>query len=89
VSPTVSLDDVEKRKFLTLPGLELRPLGRQARSQQLSRLVIRPVGGGIQNRKSAFSKLVVQSRGVVLLFQFNFLSESTFVVLFESFRMSV
>jgi hypothetical protein len=25
------LDDVEKRKFLTLPGLELRPLGRPAR----------------------------------------------------------
>jgi hypothetical protein len=30
------LDDVEKRKFLTLPGLELlRPLGRPARSQSL------------------------------------------------------
>jgi hypothetical protein len=27
-----SLDDLEKRKFLTLPGLELRPLGRPARS---------------------------------------------------------
>jgi hypothetical protein len=26
------LDDLEKRKFLTLPGLELRPLGRPARS---------------------------------------------------------
>jgi hypothetical protein len=33
-----SLDDVEKRKFLTLPGLELRPLGRLARSQSLYRL---------------------------------------------------
>jgi hypothetical protein len=32
------LDDVEKRKFLTLPGLELRPLGRPARSQSLYRL---------------------------------------------------
>jgi hypothetical protein len=29
------LDDVEKRKFLTLPGLELRPLGRPASSQSL------------------------------------------------------
>jgi hypothetical protein len=28
VDPRASLDDVEKRKFLTLPGLELRPLGR-------------------------------------------------------------
>jgi hypothetical protein len=26
------LDNLEKRKFLTLPGLELRPLGRPARS---------------------------------------------------------
>jgi hypothetical protein len=29
------LDDVEKRKFLTLPGLELRPLCRPAHSQSL------------------------------------------------------
>jgi hypothetical protein len=27
--------DVENRKFLTLPGLELRPLGHPARSQSL------------------------------------------------------
>jgi hypothetical protein len=33
VGPTAGLDNVEKRKFLTLPGLELRPLGRPARSQ--------------------------------------------------------
>jgi hypothetical protein len=38
VGHTASLDDVEKRKFLTLPGLELRPLGRPARSQSLYRL---------------------------------------------------
>jgi hypothetical protein len=31
-------DDVEKRKFLTLPGLELRPPGRRSRSQSLYRL---------------------------------------------------
>jgi hypothetical protein len=34
-SPRAGLDDVEKRKFLTLSGLELRTLGRQARSQSL------------------------------------------------------
>jgi hypothetical protein len=34
------LDDVERRKFLTLPGLELRPLGRPARSQSLCRLTL-------------------------------------------------
>jgi hypothetical protein len=32
------LDNVEKRKFLTLPGLELRPLCRPARSQSLYRM---------------------------------------------------
>jgi hypothetical protein len=31
----IGLDNVEKRIFLTLPGLELRPLGRPARSQSL------------------------------------------------------
>jgi hypothetical protein len=32
------LDDVEQRKLLTLSGLELRPLGRPARSYSLYRL---------------------------------------------------
>jgi hypothetical protein len=35
VDPRAGLDDVEKRTFLTL--LELRPLGRPARSQSLYR----------------------------------------------------
>jgi hypothetical protein len=30
VDPRASLDDMKKRKFLTLLGLELRPLGRPA-----------------------------------------------------------
>jgi hypothetical protein len=38
VDPTAGLDDVEKKKFFTLPGLELRPLGRSARNQSLYRL---------------------------------------------------
>jgi hypothetical protein len=38
VGPRAGLYDMEKRKFLTLPGLELRPLGRPARSQSLYRL---------------------------------------------------
>jgi hypothetical protein len=38
VGPRVGLDDVEKRKFFTLPELELRPLGRPARTQSLYRL---------------------------------------------------
>jgi hypothetical protein len=36
--PRASLDNLERRKFLTLLGLELRSLGRPARSQSLYRL---------------------------------------------------
>jgi hypothetical protein len=36
--PLASLDDVHKRKFLTLPGLKLWPLGCQAHSQSLYQL---------------------------------------------------
>jgi hypothetical protein len=35
VGPRTFLDDVEKRKFLALPGLELEPLGHPARSESL------------------------------------------------------
>jgi hypothetical protein len=35
VDPRAGVDDVEKRKFLTLPRLELPLLGRPARSQSL------------------------------------------------------
>jgi hypothetical protein len=38
VGPRTSLDDVEKRKFLTLPGLELRPLQCPACSKSLYQL---------------------------------------------------
>jgi hypothetical protein len=38
VNLTAVLDDVERRKFLILPGLELRPLGRPARSRSLYQL---------------------------------------------------
>jgi hypothetical protein len=35
VDPRAGLNDMEKRKFLTLPGLELRPLRLPARSHRL------------------------------------------------------
>jgi hypothetical protein len=38
MDPRAGLDDLEKRKFLTLPGLELRTLSRPARSRSLYRL---------------------------------------------------
>jgi hypothetical protein len=37
VDPRTGLDNVNKRKFLTLPGLELKPLGRPTRIQSLHR----------------------------------------------------
>jgi hypothetical protein len=37
MGPRAGLDDVNKWKFLTLPGLEFRPLGSKARSQSLYR----------------------------------------------------
>jgi hypothetical protein len=42
VDPRAGLDDVKKKEFLTLPGLELRPLGAldsPARSESLYRLL--------------------------------------------------
>jgi hypothetical protein len=39
VAPRAGLNAVEKRKFLTLQGLKLRPLGRPARRQSLYRLL--------------------------------------------------
>jgi hypothetical protein len=38
MGPRAGLDDVEKRKFVTLLGLELRPLCHPAPSQSLYRL---------------------------------------------------
>jgi hypothetical protein len=38
VDSRAGVDDVEKRKFLTLPGLHIRPLGRPTRSQNLYQL---------------------------------------------------
>jgi hypothetical protein len=40
VDPRAGLDNMEERKFLTLPGLDLRPLGLPARSQLLYRLLL-------------------------------------------------
>jgi hypothetical protein len=38
VDERAALDEVKKRKFLTLPGLELQPIGRPSRGQSLYRL---------------------------------------------------
>jgi hypothetical protein len=56
VDPRASLDDLEKRKFLTLLGLELRPLSHPAHSQSLHRL-----------RHPASCKVCVQRKPIVLI----------------------
>jgi hypothetical protein len=40
MGPKTDLNGIEKRQFLTLPGRELRPLGRPARDQSLFRLPV-------------------------------------------------
>jgi hypothetical protein len=42
VDPGAGLEAVERRKFFTLPGLELRLLSRPARSQSLHRIRYSP-----------------------------------------------
>jgi hypothetical protein len=54
VGPRADLDDVEKRKFLALPGLELRPLCRPACSQLLYRQRYR---GSLRCRNCVFKYL--------------------------------
>jgi hypothetical protein len=46
VDSRTGLDDANKRKILTLPGLELRSLRRLARSQSLYRLCYQLLNGG-------------------------------------------
>jgi hypothetical protein len=50
VDPRAGLDDVEKKKYLILPGLEVRPVGRPARSRSLYRLRY----FGLKRRKRVF-----------------------------------
>jgi hypothetical protein len=61
VDPRAGLDDLEKRKLLTLLGLELQPLGLPACSQSLyylrfsgSKCVVKPDYNGIQRVLNIF-----------------------------------
>jgi hypothetical protein len=54
LGPSASMDDVEKRKWLTLPGLELWTHSRPAHSQSLYRLRYQPIR--FQSRNSAMMK---------------------------------
>jgi hypothetical protein len=66
VSPRAGLDDVEKRKFLTLPGLDLRPLNRAARSQ----LIYRSRYSGCTCRVTELKKRDVKIFTEISFFQF-------------------
>jgi hypothetical protein len=55
VNPRAGVDDVEKRKFLTLPGLEIRPLGRPERGQSLYRLRYSGSEHRVVSRKSSIA----------------------------------
>jgi hypothetical protein len=61
VDPRAVLDDVEKRKFLTLPALELRTLGRPAHSPSLYRLRY-PGSPFFRNGMRYFSQVFVRKR---------------------------
>jgi hypothetical protein len=54
VDPRAGMDDVEKREFSTLPGLELQPLGRSARSQSLYRLRFSHYSDGLRAARPGF-----------------------------------
>jgi hypothetical protein len=67
VGPRADLDDVEKRKFLTLLELELRSLGCLARSQSQYQLSYPGIMTHIQYRtKSKYCHVIVTGRGVRL-----------------------
>jgi hypothetical protein len=63
VDITASLDEL-KRKLLTLPGLELKPLGRPARSQPLYRL--RHPGSSTNTVRKRNASKQLTSRGTLL-----------------------
>jgi hypothetical protein len=64
MGPRNGLEDVERREILPLPGLELEPLGRPARSQSLYRLgpfrKVRKLMQQIGRLLGGFSTCVIQ-----------------------------
>jgi hypothetical protein len=59
VGPRTGLNDVEKRRFLALPRLELRSLGRRARSQSLYRLRYPSFALGILELENIYSHIQI------------------------------
>jgi hypothetical protein len=61
VSPTAYLDGLEKRKFFTLPGLDLRPLCRQAVASLYTDYVI-PGSQAKKEKKKAHKHTLEKTR---------------------------
>jgi hypothetical protein len=65
VDTRAGLENLEKRKFLTLPGLEFLPLGRPASSQSLYRLSYHlnytASNGGVTDEVEGISKEAILS----------------------------
>jgi hypothetical protein len=83
MSPRAGLDDVEKRKFFTLAGLELRPLC-PARSESLFRL---PWSAHITHNtiQTATDVIPVDIQGILLKVHFHFYLHTIRVIYFKEF----
>jgi hypothetical protein len=77
VASTVGLDNMEERKFLTLPGVRLRLLGSPGRSQSL----LRTLCNGITYKVTAcfFVFLFFHDKIALLQLLISFLSKRNFV----------
>jgi hypothetical protein len=64
VDPSAGVDGVKERKFFTLLGLELRTLGRPARSQSL--YLLRYPGSYKDQGRGGFHKVVSMLRCLVV-----------------------
>jgi hypothetical protein len=59
MDPRTGMDNVERRKSLSLPRLELRPIDRPPRSQSLYRLRYPVSPLSLQNENNLFSPLKI------------------------------
>jgi hypothetical protein len=83
VDPRAGVDGFEKRKLLPPPGLELRPLGRPARSQLLYRLLY-PGSSCIyilSNEKFCLVSAYKKLDSCIIVFSLPFISTDSSVVL--------
>jgi hypothetical protein len=79
VNPRAGLDELEKRKFLALLGVELQPLGRPARSQSLYRLCTKP-----SDLKGDNCRVPIFRRATILIFWISQLTPWNIVSFWEA-----